>query len=97
MTSRTKVSYCHQAAALAYACGDLWFQEALHVQVLFTEAVSNPTLVVANLPTLAEIAHSKVCCHTVVSPQVSPCDFMLPSRKAQSSITCRVQQLMVVW
>ena len=36
----------------------------VHVQVVFTEAVSNPTLVVANLPALADIAHSKVCrCH----------------------------------
>ena len=29
--------------------------------MIFTEAISNPTLVVANLPAIAEIAHSKVC------------------------------------
>jgi cystathionine beta-lyase/cystathionine gamma-synthase len=30
------------------------------VQVIYTEAVSNPTLVLADLPAIAEIAHSRV-------------------------------------
>lgn len=30
------------------------------MQVVYTEAISNPTLAVANLPALADIAHIKV-------------------------------------
>jgi methionine-gamma-lyase len=39
--------------------------------VIYTEAVSNPTLVVADLPALSEIAHAQVCSHLLM------CLFML--------------------
>lgn len=39
-----------------------WTEQAvpLSLQVVYTESLSNPTLVVADIPALAEIAHSKV-------------------------------------
>jgi cystathionine beta-lyase/cystathionine gamma-synthase len=40
---------CGQHDACVYVC---------HVQVVYCETVSNPTLVVADLPALATIAHN---------------------------------------
>jgi cystathionine beta-lyase/cystathionine gamma-synthase len=68
----TKVCALKQASEASARCSCIHFSASGHLlayqafawvppsQVLFTETVSNPTLVVADLPQLADIAHSKV-------------------------------------
>ena len=57
------------------------------MQVLYTETVSNPTLVVADLPTLADIAHSHV--------GSSPCALIAFSDLAVSSVALSLRHVVL--